>query len=164
MPDTYAKVGGRVIPVYAQYETFVKTTVGSADYQDANNDTDSWDWFWRYKVDTGNLIGFSSRRDRRFGMTFYIMKDTTSEISDTARIRLVVYRPDGKTMDTVLLEETYGTLSNALRYDIQKLITANKEKIVRPGSWIVLEKSSPSAEIVDISESRFEIGVLRMTT
>ncbi len=92
-----------------------------------------------------------------------IEKDTTSEISDAARIRIVVYKPNQKTMDAVLLEETYGSLKSASRVDIQLLITANLSYVAKPGYWIRLEKSSPNAEIVDESQSSFELGVVRMT-
>jgi len=153
------RVGGRRIGV----KILGWRTLKSADF-DSTQDTGGnsiWEWFAKKLVKEGLYYGFSDRRNRKSGVKFYIMKDTTSEIEDAARIRLIVYEPDAETQDVILLDETYGTLKNASRDDIQKIITTTMEKNVRPGQYIFLECNHSS--IVDVSGSTWELGHLLMS-
>lgn len=153
------RVGGRRINV----KILGWRTLKSADF-DTTQDTGGnsiWEWFAKKLVKTNLYYGFSDRRNRKAGVKFMIMKDTTSEIDDAARIRLIVYEADSETQDVILLDETYGTLKNASRDDVQKIITATMEKNVKPGQYIFLECNHSA--IVDVSESTWELGHLLMS-
>lgn len=90
------------------------------------------------------------------------MKDApTTALDDTAKLRLVLYYPDGETQKCILMQETYGTLKNASRDDIQKFITPTLDKIAKPGDILQLE--TYTTDTLDISECDFEIGYLLMT-
>jgi hypothetical protein len=132
---------------------------------DATSSQDStgasiWEWVWKFQPQEGQYNGFSNRRDRKAGTKWTIMKNTTSAITDNARLRLVIYYPDGETQKAIILDETYGTLKNASRYDIQNLITPTMRKVLKPGEYLQLEVNS--SETLDISACTFEIGYQMM--
>lgn len=120
-----------------------------------------WEWFAKLQPNEGQYYGFNSRRDRRSGVLFTLNAAATTATDDSARIRIVIYYPDGETQKCIILDETYLTLKSASRVDIENLITYTATKILQPGDWLVLECND--ATIVDISESVFELGTLMMT-
>lgn len=157
---TVVRVGGRRISCRVLgHETLTLDSFASGDKQDCTAAV--WDWFARYQIPTGNLLGFSSRRDRRFGTKWTLKDAATTAMSDDAIIRIVEYYPDQKRMKRILLEETYGTLKNASRDDIQKLITPNEEAVIPEGNWLRFE-CYHATETLDVSECTIEVGTLRM--
>lgn len=155
-----ARVNGRRVRVRTiGYETLVRGSVAAANQQDTVAAV--WDWWWRYQVETANIFGLSSRRDRRFATKWVLNDAPTTAMPDATRIRIVEYYPDQKTMKRILLEETYGTLKNATRSDIDTYITPNVEANIPEGNWLRLEALAASATL-DESASTFEIGILRM--
>lgn len=158
----YARVNGQVIPVTVLgWRTLKRADAAAADQQDSTG-AGIWEWVWRIQPKEGQFYGFSSKRDRKAG-TKWILKDAaTTALGDIQELRLVIYHPDQETMKEIILHETYGTLKNASRDDIQKLITPTIESILSPGCWLRLEHKG--SETLDISECTFELGYLNMTS
>lgn len=154
----YVRISGRRIRVRKiGYETITLTDFDSTQ----DGIAAVWTWVAKKQVKTGNLLGFSARRDRRFATKWTLYDAPTTALSDAAIIRIVEYYPDGKKMKRILLEETYGTLKNASRDDIQKFITPNEEAVIPEGNWIFIE-AYHATETLDVSACTVELGALRM--
>lgn len=151
-------IGGRIVPAVAIAENLVRTTTAAANQQDSLGAV--WMWVWQYQVPSGNVLAFKTRRHSRYAITMVLLDAATTAMPDATQVRLSVYYPDNERLKTFLLNLTYGTISNATKYDVDTMLTVQNDIDVQEDEWLKLEVLHATATL-DISVSSIDIGCTR---
>lgn len=160
MPDFYhVFIGDRKVRARPLAENLVLGSFGT-NIQDGKAAV--WTWVAKYQVPSGNVLSFKTRREMRYAMTMTLNDAPTTAVSDDMEIRIVTYYPDGLQMKDIIFKGTYGSLKNGTKYDVDTMLTVNKDVDIQPDEWLNIEVYH-ATETLDVSASTFDIGTTRWT-
>lgn len=162
MPEFYyVMIGGRRVRARPLAENLVRTTATAANQQDSVGGI--WYWVWRIQVPSGNVLAFKAIRKMRYALTMTLLDAATTAMSDETEVRLVTYYPDGLQMKDIIFKGTYGSIKNGTKYDVDTMLTVNKDVAIQPDEWLSLEVYH-ATETLDISVSSIDLGCTRWTS